>query len=772
MSVSSPGEHEETRPSGAEVVSLDEALYPLSPPGAPAELRIPSRDYKLRVVLTFVSLLVFLAIYLGLIVGSAYLIYFSLQGPFSPHTRGNNYGFLDLLFTFTSGMLFLFFAKGLFKRQKRDTSRLIEVTAKDQPKLFAFVQALCKEAKAPMPRAIYLSHEVNAAVFYPRSLLSLFLPVRKNLLVGLGLLNLLNVSELKAVLSHEFGHFAQSSMKLGQYVYVFNQAIADMVVSRDFWDTLLARWRSIDVRLSFPAWILTGLVWLLRRFLTLLFNMINIAGLSLSRQMEFNADLCAVSLTGSDALISGLWKTERGSIAMQKALVRLHSIGEHNKFTDDIFFHQSAELSRIDKLLDEQEEKTPYIQSLRHSYQYGRSVHFLEGKTGAPSMWATHPSNREREINAKRMYVAAEPAQKPAWLLLESKKKLRKKLTLAAYEELLRFSVRSKDCVAAAEIEALLDEDEGERKQAEHYFGFYGTRAIDLGDFAKLTASLEKRSPLPADELLALRKKALRWTGSRLKSFMKEYKRVHDDASLLAAILNLGKRAGKTFEFHGKTHRIGEARPMLSALSADIEAQEKKCKIADRILFKYYYHQSADRPEMREEWLKRYRFLIGVQEMILSLKEHEDALTVVVNMLTSGRDLSAEESQAILNTLRASHMRLSEMEKRCGGLLMPKMRNLEEGVNVASFVFPDGLMEEMPPDRADGAWINALMRQHAQVIGRLRKLHFKNLGVLLRLQEEIDPNLYRDADTVEPGTDADQADEGDNTKNDDKIASN
>src|SRR4029079_11731076 len=130
----------------------------------------------------------------------------------------------------------------------------------------------------------------------------------------------------KAVLAHEFGHFAQSSMKLGQYVYVANQAIRDMAFARDSWDNWLAKWRSIDVRLSFPAWIITGVVYVLRFVLKQIFRVVNIANLSLSRQMEFNADLNAVRLTGSDALISGLWKTERGSIAMQRALGLLHSM--------------------------------------------------------------------------------------------------------------------------------------------------------------------------------------------------------------------------------------------------------------------------------------------------------------------------------------------------------------------------------------------------------------------------------------------------------------
>jgi hypothetical protein len=52
------------------------------------------------------------------------------------------------------------------------------------------------------------------------------------------------------------------------------------------------------------------------------------------------------------------------------------------------------------------------------------------------------------------------------------------------------------------------------------------------------------------------------------------------------------------------------------------------------------------------------------------------------------------------------------------------------------------------------------VQQLNQVTGRLRKLHFKNLGVLLRLQEELDPELFDDAEKVEPvGTEKVEPDE-------------
>ena len=675
---------------------LPDDLYPPSPPEAREPLE-PTTQYRLRVALVLVSLLLFLAIYLALVAAAGWLVYFC----FSHLGERGGLSLWTILLGLGSAMLFLFFVKGLFRRSQPDTTRYVEVTEQDQPRLFAFVRRLCADAGTPFPRAIYLSHEVNAAVFYPRSLLSLIWPVRKNLLVGLGLLNLLNLSELKAVLAHEFGHFAQSSMKLGQYVYVANQVIRDLVFSRDSWDQWLARWRSIDLRLSFPAWILTGVVWLLRKALALIFRAVNLANLSLSRQMEFNADLNAARLTGSDALIAGLWKTERGGLAMQRALGRLRSLAEHEKYTRDLFFHQARELGRLDELLDAQKELPPFLRSLRDPYRYGPAIHFKEGDDHAPEMWSTHPANRERELNAKRSYLKVEPVSAPAWELIAEPKKLRKKLTLIAYDELFGVRVRAKDTLPPREVEALTREEEEERKQADHYHGFYEDRIIELGDLDELIRPLDGEG---APALEALRDEAAAWCGERLEAFMERQRRVQEERE--AEALRVEMRGG------------------------------------DRAIFRYFYGLSASDPAARQELLRRYRFLLDVQDLIISLKPWERELGAVMHVLQTQPELKQEQFQAVVGALHGAGQALERVEKRSWKLAMPKLLQLEEGASVGSFVAPEPVVDPVPiPDRIGGPDLITFFKQFGQILGRLRKLHFKNLGVLLRLQERLDPAL-------------------------------
>src|SRR5262245_56251452 len=335
-------------------------LYPHGPANVPPYLTAPTRSYKTRVLIVLVSLFVFVALYIGLVVGSAYFSYWSFTQMAAPEDQPRpvrtKYGYSNsrtaprenrdsrgwwFVPGICSGLLCLFLVKGFFKRQRADSSMRVEITEKEQPDLFAFIRRLCQETKAPFPHKVYLVPEVNAAVFYHSSFLHLFLPARKNLLIGLGLINRLNLSEFKAVLAHEFGHFSQSSMKLGSYVYTSNRIVCDLVYGRDWLDDVVAFLRCIDIRIAVFAWGFTGILWGLRKGLEGLFKAINFANSALSRQMEFNADLVAVSVTGSDALVHSLARLDFANEALMQAWHELSAAADHRLYTCDFFYHQT-----------------------------------------------------------------------------------------------------------------------------------------------------------------------------------------------------------------------------------------------------------------------------------------------------------------------------------------------------------------------------------------------------------------------------------------------
>jgi Zn-dependent protease with chaperone function len=203
-------------------------------------------------------------------------------------------------------LILIFLVKFLFKSHKVDRTHLLEIKKSDEPELFKMIDEIVKEVATSFPKKVYLSTDVNAAVFYDSNFWSMFFPIRKNLQIGVGLVNSVTKSELKAILSHEFGHFSQKTMKVGSYVYNVNQVIYNMIYENESYDSLIQQWSSISGYFSLfvviAIKIIEGIQWVLRK----LYDIVNKSYMGLSREMEFHADEIAARVTGYEPLKTSL----------------------------------------------------------------------------------------------------------------------------------------------------------------------------------------------------------------------------------------------------------------------------------------------------------------------------------------------------------------------------------------------------------------------------------------------------------------------------------
>lgn len=295
-----------------------DATYPAGPAAVPADLTHPSPAYRRHAWLALAGLALFVVLYFGLSGWFAWTAYHLLQRVITTGAGG--------LWTFVAGagsaLLAVFMLKALFFVKHGEASTDVEITEAEQPQLFAFLHRLADEAGAPRPHRVYLSNRVNAAVFYEISIINLIFPTRKNLEIGLALVNALSLGELKAVLAHEFGHFAQRTMYVGRWVYIGQQIAAHIIAKRDALDRFLQWLSGFDLRVAWIGWVLSLVIWSIRSVMETVFRIVILAQRALMREMEFQADLVAVSLTGSDALVHALHKLGAADDAWSRSAVR------------------------------------------------------------------------------------------------------------------------------------------------------------------------------------------------------------------------------------------------------------------------------------------------------------------------------------------------------------------------------------------------------------------------------------------------------------------
>jgi Zn-dependent protease with chaperone function len=439
------------------------------PTSIPSGLTAVNKNYYFKATLAVIAILLFFVLFLSLITVTTYLAYLAITYPMYSI---NKFTILMKLGAIAgSGMLLVFTLKFLFKIKNHHPENRIEIDPVDEPELWNYVLDICQHTGAPKPKYIYLDPDVNAYVRYTNSWLSLIMPVRKELTIGLPLTQCLELSEFKAVLSHEFGHFAQKSMRIGSYIHTANTIIHDLIYTRDSWDNALANWRKSDIRIAFPAWILSPIIWCIRELLKLFYLMLNLLNSSLSREMEFNADKFAAKSAGSEAIISSLWKLDPASDQLNNIMNHLYNASKLSKYSSNIFCHYQIALNQNKFKLEEAYEEVQMDKN-------GHRTYFTTSEISKAHMYDSHPPNDEREKSVKEPFIACEKDSRSPELLFGKLTKWQEKLTKIVY--LKYWNCKVKEATDTNEIEQIIQSENAEKVVLEEFHNTFLNRYIHL----------------------------------------------------------------------------------------------------------------------------------------------------------------------------------------------------------------------------------------------------------------------------------------------------
>ncbi len=323
------------------------------------------------------------------------------------------------------GVFVLFFlVKFIFKKHVTDRSHLVEIHKEQHPELFAMIQSIVDKVQTKFPKKVYLSSEVNAAVFYDSSFWSMFLPIRKNLQIGVGLINTVTVAEFEAILAHEFGHFSQRSMKVGSYVYNVNQVIYNMLYDNSGYQTIISKWAGVSdwfaIFVKIGVYIVAGIQWVLKK----LYEVVNLNYMKLSREMEFHADEVAANISGSKPLVTSLLRLDLANHSYQAVINFYNEKIAAAVKTDNVYPQQQFVMSfygKEDKLSFE--NNLPAV-TVNHLNRYNKS------RLNITDQWASHPATEDRIKKLEALNIATiNNDNRPARELLQNATDVEKQLT-------------------------------------------------------------------------------------------------------------------------------------------------------------------------------------------------------------------------------------------------------------------------------------------------------------------------------------------------------
>lgn len=406
-----------------EVVAAGSSTSPLPyppTPEVPPSLTATTPAYRRGLWVAVAALLGFLALYFGLI---GYLGFVIARVWSRTLESDGSYGAAFML-SIVPALFLALLLSGLRHLRVSSGGEEVELSRADEPMVFAFVERLAAEAGASRPHRIFVSPEVNASVSPEPSLRNLLWATQKNLTLGIGLVDVLTLDELKAVIAHELGHFTQRSGPLGPWVYRAQRLALVLVHARGRIDGFFAGIAAIDLRVAWIGWGLQALAWALRSVLGAAHTLVTLAERAMRRQDEFRADRVAVSLTGSESLVRALYRLRAADDAWSEALelaVEAHDAGEPIEDLAALARRVRAETTRI--LDDPSYAEPPARVGPDQPPLFPREL------AQSPRMWRSHPLSAEREANAKAVYVPSPLDPRPAWTLFKDPEALCRKVT-------------------------------------------------------------------------------------------------------------------------------------------------------------------------------------------------------------------------------------------------------------------------------------------------------------------------------------------------------
>lgn len=676
----------------------------------PHGLTAPTWRYVGSVVVVFLALALFLASYFGLMLGG--IAVFGWAMLVCPEEGAWWYVKLGALGMTPIVLLpFFFLVMNVHGRRRPRRDHAIEISPADEPRLFAFIAGVCDEVGVPRPAQVCVDHRVNAHVRPVGS--SLFRRGEYRLVIGLGAVNSINLTEFKAMLAHEFAHTSQGATRLG--------ALASRVL--EIWLHLneqqiaMSRWPSV---LAWPALLIRAELWCVCQLMGGVGLLVARSHLALKRRMEYHADLVAARVAGSEGMIQLLHASEYGQASLNQTLDDLEMAMESDLFTNDLFVHQSVAA--------EQRRRENPTASRQPSPASLEDAALLADDSRAEK-WADHPSTADRERNLRAHFITSEQDERSPWLLFDNAQRLRERVTYNVY----RHYFRTNPDVPIPGAEAVQNFIDGER--ADHvydsrYHGLYDDRDLYLSDVTELARLTGKQS----STIVGL---TVLYDAEVQERAQLVHQRRKDRDLLLAIVNGWHRPRDATLRFRGANYHRKDAAPLLANVEDEVKSDERWLAEHDRRVFVTYYQLAVQLdPNCARELEDRYAFTVSVQELQAELRRRHGPVQSALAYLNTQLVNRFDDHADVLDSLRAVRNAMQSILSAAELMPLPPLRNLPAGRPLRPFLLKEKLIDEwcIPDER----WIAGLLDQFNEMRGKLERIRCKSVAGILALQEKIE----------------------------------
>ncbi|WP_415327164.1 M48 family metallopeptidase [Chryseobacterium sp. MMS23-Vi53] len=536
-----------------------------------------SSAYRSKLISAIASVSIFFVVYFILILISLLMLFLLGYGAIKIVSINVNYftGAIALGMVGIGVLVFYFLIKFIFIKSNYSNRHLIEIDEKNQPELFAIINEIVAETKVKKPGKVFLSPEVNASVSYNSLFWSMFLPVKKNLTIGMGLINSTTVGELKSVLAHEFGHFSQRSMKIGGYVNQAEKIIFDTVYNNQDFENSIKNGSGHWV-FQLTGIIAVGFISVFQSILKLFSDFLFKNNASLRREMEFHADAVATYVTNPKEQATSLLRLDLSSAAFNSSF--MFYAESDNKYLPENLFENQTILMKV------------FSERNNHSYENNLPkvdlddlTRYNKTKIKIEDQWSFHPETDQRVETIWKNQTKNRPENNElAKNIIRGFDEICKALTS---KYLTLYSIKN--------IGEVVEDNE---KFLELYNEKYPYNSI----FTDFNGYYERHNPVleNVEELINIEKSTENdFFNDKKVSLTHEKVGIESDLYTLKHLV-ANPKIIKTFKCDGRLYKANEAKILIPRFTKDLENIQSEIKENDKNIFQHFY-QKADESDKK-----------------------------------------------------------------------------------------------------------------------------------------------------------------------------
>lgn len=506
-------------------------------------------------------------------------------------------------------MLLLFLGQYLFGRQKKEAPLRMQLQPAEHPRLFSFIKTLAALTHTRFPKKVFAIPGVAVAG-------------GRQLEIGLGLVNSLNISELQMMLARSQWRFSVPGMRLGNYISGLHQWIYHRLYES-----------------GNTAGIANGIQYLLKG----LFGVVNRACLPLNREMELYADAAGAQIAGSKAAVSAMYRMEIGAYCMEHCLhelprleaagLRFRNLYEVQRALTDRYavqHHMMTDTAGLPMITD------TYLQT------------FVKSRVQFRSRNASQPGLEERAQRCRMIAADHATVTAGAWELFNNPLRLQE--VMSALEQAPAFE--NSQWYPVQKFMAELEQQDHQYGFPAAFNGYYDNRP-----FTPVTPVCVQPLAGAEKELYTFDTLYNPANAIRIKQFFRD----RQDAETLQSITG-GQIPVGQFEYDGQPYPAARATQLLHTLETAVGKEEAWLHEHDCRAFRFHYTRALDKGEQQAQaLLELYEGVLLHQARAQQLGSVVAGIVECSSMLFGTPDIGTDETHSWFDVLNAESSQFKQL---------------------------------------------------------------------------------------------------------------